>query len=70
MGKIVKTNLNYKLERLSKYFDLEKISQFRADGQYIDRYYKVNKIPYTILHSSSNFVHMGVTKGEEYSKDD
>lgn len=63
-------NLKSRINRLERVFDLEKILQIRPDKRYIQNYYKINKLPYSIFHSKENLIHMGVSKGSEFNPND
>jgi hypothetical protein len=55
--------LQEKLVDLRRVFDLEKISSLSIDKEYIQKYYKVNQMPYSIFHTKSNLIHMGISRG-------
>lgn len=63
--------ISHKLKVLGKFFDLEIVAGTAIDQNYIAEYYRVNKLPYSFLHTKEHFVHMGITEdGGEYSEDD
>jgi ubiquinone/menaquinone biosynthesis C-methylase UbiE len=61
--------LESKLDKLRKIFALEKIVNIKSDNSYIQKYYKVNQIPYTYFHSGE-YVHMAISKDGIFKKDD
>ncbi len=63
-------NIGDKISKLSKLFDLKKITKIRPDKNYIQDYYKTNKIPYSVFHSKDNLIHMGVSSGRQFKKTD
>lgn len=62
--------LDTKLERLKHFFDIEEVIKSEIDQDYISKYYLINKLPYSLFHTKEHFVHMGISKGEKYRKDD
>ncbi len=64
------TDLKQKLENISKVFKIDDILSIKADKQYIQRYYNINKIPYSVFHTKTDFVHMGISRNGIYKEDD
>ena len=53
--------LSYKLQRLEKIFDFEKVLSVNTDEESVAKYYKINRIPYS-LFNSKQFVHMTIRR--------
>lgn len=62
--------LSNKLNTLSKFFDLEQISQKSVSTEKISNYYKINKFAYWLFNSRKGYVHMGISKSGKYKKSD
>lgn len=66
----MKEVLEEKLQKISRIFDIEKLQSVKADNDYIRSYYFKNKIPYSILHTKQNFVHMGISRDGVFKEED
>ena len=62
--------LKEKLSKLSKVFDLDEILNAPTDTKSVAKYYKVNKLAYTLLHSREGFVHLGISYDGKFKKSD
>ena len=62
--------LIYKLNKLGQFFNLEKVATQKVDQSYIEVYYWINKIPYSLFHNKKGFVHMGVSVDGIYKEED
>jgi len=62
--------LDKKINKIKKIFDVNELINADIDDKYISKYYSINKIPYTILHSKSNFIHMAISRDGKYKDDD
>ncbi|OGZ57198.1 MAG: hypothetical protein A3G60_01665 [Candidatus Ryanbacteria bacterium RIFCSPLOWO2_12_FULL_47_9c] len=62
--------LIYKLNKLGQFFNLEKVATQKVDQSYIEAYYWINKIPYSLFHNKKGFVHMGVSVDGIYKEED
>lgn len=63
-------DLKQKLEIIRKVFNIEDILNIKIDNEYIRKYYKINKIPYSLFHTKTDFVHMGISRDGIYKEDD
>lgn len=63
-------SLDTKLKTIKNIFDIKNIINIKTDQTYIQKYYKVNRIPYSIFHSNKDFVHMGISRSGTYNKND
>ncbi len=59
-----------RLAQIRKVFDVEKILRTEAGVEYIQHYYKINKWMYSLFHTRSGFLHMGISRSGVYSEDD
>lgn len=66
----MENGLQFKLNKLQRFFKLEEIASQKLNQSYVDDYYLVNKLPYSFFHSKKRFVHMGVSKDSAYKEDD
>jgi len=62
--------LKEKLENIKKVFDIEKLLALKMDMSYIQRYYRLNKIPYSLFHSRAGFIHMGISRDGVFKESD
>ncbi len=53
--------LIYKLQKLKKIFDFDKVLSVNTDEKSVAKYYKINRIPYSLFHSKE-FVHMTIRR--------
>ncbi len=57
-----------KIQRIQRVFDIEKVSNAPTDTNSISKYYRINKIPYSIIYRGHDAVHLGITYGEIYDR--
>lgn len=62
--------LKKKIDKISQIFNINAVVNTTCDTKTIISYYKRNIIPYFLFHSREGFVHMGISKNEEYNKED
>lgn len=62
--------LKEKLSKLSKVLSLDEILNAPTDIHSVAKYYKVNKLAYTLLHSREDFVHLGISYHGKFKKSD
>ena len=62
--------LDEKLARIRGVFDINKIVNRSVGVSDIQKYYKVNVIPYFLFCSKDDFVHNGISRSGEYSDND
>lgn len=65
-----KKELETKINNIKKVFDIEKISSLPIDKSYIRRYYQVNKIPYSLFHSKTDLIYMGISRDGKFKAED
>jgi len=66
----VKTLLEEKIDKISNIFEISKIEAIKVTTEYIQRYYKVNQIPYSLFHSKEDLVHLGISRNGVFTKND
>lgn len=64
-----KEELSFKLKKITKIFDVDRIIKIKPSNALIANYYKINKLVYTIFHNR-DFTHMGITRNGKFSNDD
>lgn len=62
--------LHTKLEKVGKVFNLGNITRLQPDLEAIKKYYRVNKIPYSLFHTGSDLIYMGISRDGRYKKSD
>lgn len=62
--------LRKRLEKIKKVFAAETLLSIRSDTKYVQKYYRVNKIPYSIFHTSSDLIYMGISRDGIFKKGD
>lgn len=62
--------IEFKLKQIARIFDIEKVAKLNIDKDYIQKYYKVNSVPYSIFHTKDNFMYMGISRDGIYKKED
>ncbi|MEM7240524.1 MAG: class I SAM-dependent methyltransferase [Pseudomonadota bacterium] len=58
------------LGRLGRIFDLDRVAQSGAGLGDIERYYRTNRLAYTLLHSRANILHLGLSSDGAFKADD
>lgn len=59
-----------KLKRVKEVFDVEKIISIKLDNNYIEKYYLVNRIAYSVFQSSKGYIHVGITRDGKFKPED
>lgn len=62
--------LDEKMRKIREVFDIEQILNLSIDQKYIQKYYRVNKLPYSLFHTRTGLIHMGISKGGKFKKED
>lgn len=57
------SNLKHKLNQIKKVFDLNDLLALHPDKEYIQKYYKANKLAYSLFHTYSDKIYMGISRG-------
>ncbi len=63
-------SLHKRIQTINEVLDVNKIVSLNPDDKYVARYYYLNKIPYSIFHTKSNLIHMGISRDGVYKVDD
>ena len=64
------SELKEKLARISRVFDIKEITTLHFDKKYIQEYYQINRIPYSVFHTRTGLIHMGISRDGIYKEDD
>ncbi|MBU3924545.1 class I SAM-dependent methyltransferase [Patescibacteria group bacterium] len=64
------TDLKQKLENISKVFKIEDVLSIKTSNEYTQKYYQVNKIPYSLFHTKTDLIYMGVSRDGIYKEKD
>ncbi|MFH1648317.1 MAG: class I SAM-dependent methyltransferase [Patescibacteria group bacterium] len=67
---MISQELAKKLDKVKSIFDIEDIVKQDPDDRYIKKYYKTNKIPYSIFHTPTDLIYMGISRDGKYNRDD
>lgn len=67
---ILHHELHKKLEKIEKIFNTSKIISQTFNLKSIAKYYKINKIPYTVFHHGNDFIHMGISRNNSFNNSD
>lgn len=62
--------INRKLLQIKKVFKVEKLQNINLDKSYIQKYYKVNQWAYSLFHTFSDKMYMGISRDGIYKEDD
>lgn len=62
--------LEEKLRKIKTVFDTEDIVSLQTGKDYVQKYYSVNKIPYSLLHTKSDLIYMGISRDGVFKEDD
>lgn len=63
-------DLDITLDRLARFFDLDRLDRAGSDARAIQDYYRVTRHAYSRYHDPGNAVHMGLSEGPEFHPDD
>ena len=64
------SDLKHKLTQIEKVFDLNEVLALQPDKVYIQKYYKANKLAYSLFHTYSDKIYMGISRDGVYKEDD
>ncbi len=64
------TELERRLTKIKKVLDVSYLKEQDQDSMQIRSYYQTNRIAYRIFHNWEGYLHMGITRGEKYRKED
>lgn len=63
-------DLGHKLLQIQNVFDLGVIQNLHPDNRYVQEYYRANRLAYSLFHTSSDRMYMGISRDEVYKPDD
>jgi len=64
----IQSEIDKKLEKIKLVFSINEILKKDINKSYIKKYYNTNKIPYSIFHTKTGFIHMGINKDVNFIK--
>ena len=62
--------LHQKIRKIEAVFNIAEVLSLKIDDNYIKRYYRINKIPYSIFHSRKDLIYMGISRDGKFKEDD
>lgn len=62
--------LQNRLEKIKKFFNLNKILATPIDKRYIENYYRINRFAYGVFFKNKPFMHMGLSENGVYTGED
>jgi len=62
--------LEKRIKKIKRVLNVERILSLSPDKSSIQKYYKINKIPYTVFHTGSDRIYMGISSDGIYKEDD
>lgn len=63
-------DIETRIADIRKVLDVENIISIHPDKIYIARYYKLNKIPYSVFHTRTDLIYMGISRDGVYIDSD
>lgn len=63
-------SLDSKLNQIKSVFDVKSILEIKPDKEYIRKYYKANQLAYSIFHTFSDRMYMGISRDGIYKEYD
>ena len=66
----LRQELHKKIEKIEAVFNIAEVLSLKIDDNYIKRYYRINKIPYSIFHSRKDLIYMGISRDGKFKEDD
>lgn len=64
------TKLQIKINKIGQLFNIDEIVASKCDTNTIATYYRKNILPYYLFHNRNGFVHMGLSKNNNYQRSD
>jgi SAM-dependent methyltransferase len=62
--------LSRRLAQIQRVFDVAAISRVTASQQYVQRYYKTNRWAYSLFHTRTDRMYIGISRHEPFTLDD
>jgi len=63
-------NLQEKVNDIGKVFSIQKVLDLKVDKKYIQKYYQANKLAYSIFHTKTDLIYMGISRDGIYKESD
>ncbi len=64
------SDIKQKLNIIEKVFNINELLSVKPDKKYIQKYYKANKLAYSLFHTFSDRMYMGISRDGIYKNDD
>src|SRR3989344_9592833 len=64
-----RSEIDKKLNKIKSVFNIKDILKNDINRASIKNYYNTNKIPYSIFHTKTGFIHMGISKDGKYKEE-
>src|SRR3989338_2696408 len=64
------SELRERIEAIGRVLDIGDIVSLMPDKRYIQTYYRLNRLTYTLLHTRTGLIHMGLSRDGIYKEDD
>lgn len=65
-----KPSLQERLALLTRYYDLESIKNMEPDAHYVRQYYQASQLGYTIFHTRTGLIYMGISRDGKFKTED
>lgn len=63
-------HLEKNLAQVKEVFDIDRVLAVQPNQHYIARYYRLNKLAYSLFHDLGGFIHMGLSRDGKFKKED
>lgn len=70
MHSSINNTLEQKLDQIRAVFNIDELLTLSLDKSYIQKYYQANKLAYSLFHTYSGIIHMGISRDGVYKEDD
>lgn len=62
--------IEQKLQLIQQVFDVHSLLTLKPDNKYVQKYYKANQLAYSLFHTKSGIIHMGISRDGIFHEDD
>ena len=62
--------IDQKLRQIERVFDINPLLALQPDKKYIQKYYRANKLAYSLFHTKTGIIHMGISRTGSFNEDD
>ena len=68
---VINNDLQARIDTIKKVFNTENfLNRDASNSQQIAKYYRLNRLAYKLVNSKQGFVHMGITRSDDFQEDD